>query len=128
MHTKSKIVLALVAGVALGAAAVQGLHAQAKPKAYLVTESEILDQAALDSYLPGVTSAMPAGGGRFLAGPGVTKATAIVGTAPQRFGIAEFDTVDQAQAWMKSPAREALAAQRNKAIKITRQLIVEGNK
>jgi uncharacterized protein (DUF1330 family) len=126
MHTKSKIVLALVAGVALGAAAVQGLHAQAKPKAYLVTESEVVDQAALDSYIPGVNSALPAGGGRFLAGPGVTKATAIVGTAPQRFGIAEFDTVDQAQAWMKSPARAALDAQRNKAIKITRQFIVEG--
>ena len=59
MHTKSKIVLALVAGVALGAAAVQGLHAQAKPKAYLVTESEVLDQAALDS---------DAGGDRRLAG------------------------------------------------------------
>ena len=126
MYAKSKIVLALVAGVALGAAAVQGLHAQAKPKAYLVTESEILDQAALDSYMPGVTGALPAGGGRFLVGPGATKATALVGTAPQRFGIAEFDTVDQAQAWMKSPAREALAAQRNKAIKITRQFIVEG--
>jgi hypothetical protein len=40
-HSKPKIVLALVAGVALGAAAVQGLHAQAKPKAYLVTESEV---------------------------------------------------------------------------------------
>ena len=53
MHTKSKIVLALVAGVALGAAAVQGLHAQAKPKAYLVTESEILDQAALDFVFAG---------------------------------------------------------------------------
>src|SRR5262245_18475897 len=128
MHTKSKIVLALVAGVALGAADVQGLHAQAKPKAYLVTESEILDQAALDSYMPGVSTALPAGRGRFLAGPGVTKATAIVGTAPQRFGIVEFDTVDQAQAWMKSPAREALAAQRNKAVTITRQFIVVGNK
>ena len=116
MNTKSKMVLAAVAGAALGAAAVQGLHAQGKPKAYLVTESEILDQAALDSYMPGVTSALPAGGGRFLVGPGVTKASAIV----------EFDTVDQAQAWIKSPAREALAAQRNKAIKITRQFIVEG--
>jgi uncharacterized protein (DUF1330 family) len=126
MNSKSKMVLAAVAGAALGAAAVQGLHAQGKPKAYLVTESEILDQAALDSYMPGVTSALPAGGGRFLAGPGVTKAIAIVGSAPQRFGIAEFDTVDQAQAWMKSPAREALAAQRSKAIKITRQFIVEG--
>jgi uncharacterized protein (DUF1330 family) len=116
----------MIAGIAIGAVAVQGLHAQAKPKAYLVTESEVVDQAALDSYMPGVTTALPAGGGRFLVGPAVTKATAIVGTAPQRFGIAEFDTVDHAQAWMKSPAREALAAQRNKAIKITRQFIVEG--
>ena len=33
MNTKSKMVLAAVAGAALGAAAVQGLHAQAKPKA-----------------------------------------------------------------------------------------------
>jgi hypothetical protein len=72
MNTKSKMVLAAVAGAALGAAAVQGLHAQGKPKAYLVTESEILDQAALDSYMPGVTSALPAGGGRFLVGPGAT--------------------------------------------------------
>src|ERR1700747_2747571 len=108
MNTKSKITIALVAGVALGAAAVQGLHAQAKPKAYLVTESEILDQAVLDSYMPGVTGALPAGGGRFLAGPGATKAIAIVGAAPQRFGIAEFDTVDQATAWVKCPAPRAL--------------------
>src|SRR5262245_16647048 len=109
MHTKSKIVLALIAGIAIGAAAIQGLHAQAKPKAYLVTESEVLDRAALDSYMPGVTSALPAGGGRFLVGPNpIDKVVAIVGTPPQRFGIAEFDTLDQAQAWMKSPAREAL--------------------
>src|SRR4029077_5968184 len=104
MNTKSKIVLALVAGVALGAAAGQGLHAQAKPKAYLVTESDIVDQSAFDSYVPGVTSAMPPAGGRFLAGPGVTKASAVLCTAPQRFGIVEFDTVDQAQARIKSPA------------------------
>jgi uncharacterized protein (DUF1330 family) len=125
-EAKYTVVLSMIAGAAIGAVAIQGLHAQAKPKAYLVTESEIVDQAAFDSYVPGVTSAMPPAGGRFLAGPGVTKAIAVVGTAPQRFGIAEFDTVDQAQAWMKSPAREALAAQRNKAIKITRQFIVEG--
>ncbi len=126
MKTRYTVALSMIAGIAIGAVAVQGLHAQAKPKAYLVTESEIVDQAALDSYIPAVAGALPAGGGRFLAGPGATKATAIVGTAPQRFGIVEFDTLDQAQAWIKSPAREALAAQRSKAIKITRQFIVEG--
>jgi hypothetical protein len=33
MNTKFKIAMAVVTGAALGAAAVQGLHAQAKPKA-----------------------------------------------------------------------------------------------
>ncbi len=35
MNTNYKIALAVVAGAALGAAAVQGLHAQVKPKATL---------------------------------------------------------------------------------------------
>jgi hypothetical protein len=45
MNPKSKIVLAVVVGAALGAAALQGLHAQTKPKAYIVTDSEVLDAA-----------------------------------------------------------------------------------
>jgi hypothetical protein len=62
MKTQYTVALSMIAGIAIGAAAIQGLHAQAKPKAYLVTESEVLDQAALDSYVPGVTGAMPTGG------------------------------------------------------------------
>jgi hypothetical protein len=38
MKTCYTVVLSLLAGAAVGAAAVQGLHAQAKPKAYQVTE------------------------------------------------------------------------------------------
>ena len=52
MTRKSRIVLAVVVGAALGAAAVQGLHAQAKPKAYIVTDSEVLDAAAAAAYSP----------------------------------------------------------------------------
>jgi Domain of unknown function (DUF1330) len=78
MKTRYTVALSMIAGIAIGAVAVQGLHAQAKPKAYLVTESEIVDQAAFDSYVPGVTSAMPPAGGRFLAGPGVTKARSAI--------------------------------------------------
>jgi hypothetical protein len=47
MKTKFKITLAAIAGATLGAAAVQGLHAQAKLRAYTVTEVEVLDPAAL---------------------------------------------------------------------------------
>ena len=67
MNTKSKIALTLVIGVAIGAAAMQGLHAQAKPKAYLVTESEVLDAAALASYTAAIGAVQKAAGGRSLA-------------------------------------------------------------
>ena len=46
MKTRFTVALSLLAGVALGAAAVQGLHAQAKPKAYIISETEVLDAAA----------------------------------------------------------------------------------
>ena len=50
MNTKPKIIVALVAGVGLGAAAVQGLHAQAKPKAYTVTELQTIDAKAAADF------------------------------------------------------------------------------
>ena len=70
MNTKSKIALAVVAGVALGAAAMQGLHAQAKPKAYAVTETEVLDAAAQAAYTPLVRAAIQAAGARSVSRPG----------------------------------------------------------
>jgi hypothetical protein len=38
MTSKSKIVLAALVGAAVGGATIHGLHAQAKPKAYTVSE------------------------------------------------------------------------------------------
>ena len=46
MKTNYKIAIALVAGTALGAAAVQGLHAQAKPPAFVVAEIDVTNQEA----------------------------------------------------------------------------------
>ena len=46
MNTKYKIALGVLAGAALGAAAVQGLHAQAKPPVYFVAEIDVMDQEA----------------------------------------------------------------------------------
>ena len=124
MNTKYKIALALVAGTALGAAAVQGLHAQAKPKAYLVTETEVLDAAALAGYTPQAQAAVKAAGGV----PGVVatgKIVALVGEPPKRFGVSEWESLEKAQAWYNSAERKALAPQREKAFKVTRQFIVE---
>ena len=123
MNPKFKIVLAIVVGAALGAAAVQGLHAQAKPKAYVVSESEVLDAAAAAAYSPLSQAAQKAAGGRSFRTTG--KTIAIVGVAPKRVGLSEWDSLEQAQAWFNSAARKDLAPQRDKAIKIIRQYVVE---
>ena len=124
MNTKYKIVVAIVAGAALGAAAVQGLHAQAKPKAYIVTESEVLDAAALAAYRPKVVAAIQAAGGRRLA-PATDKVVAFVGQAPKRIGITEWDTLEKAQAYRNSAAFKNLAPERDKAVKTVRSFAVE---
>jgi hypothetical protein len=41
MKTRHAVALSLLAGAALGAAAVQGLHAQAKPPIYYVAEIDV---------------------------------------------------------------------------------------
>ena len=77
------VALAMFAGIAIGATAIQGLHAQVKPKVYSVTEIEVLDQAALATYAPLVNSTIKAAGARnFNTGGG--KMTAFTGEPPKR--------------------------------------------
>jgi uncharacterized protein (DUF1330 family) len=123
VKTNYKLAIALVAGAAIGGAAIQGLHAQAKPKAYIVTESDILDAAAAAAYSPRSQAAQKAAGGRSFRTTG--KVTTVVGTPPKRVGISEWDNLEQAQAWVTSEGRKGLNTEREKAIKIVRQYIVE---
>jgi uncharacterized protein (DUF1330 family) len=126
MNTKYKMVLAAVTGAALGAAAVQGLHAQAKPKAYLVTETEVLDRAALGTYVQQVRDAAKVAGGNLDFVPPGENIVALVGDAPKRVGVSEWESMEKAKTWFNSAERKALAPQREKAQKITRQYLVEG--
>ena len=123
MNCNFRIVLAVATGAVIGGAVVQGLHAQTKPKAYIVTESEIVDAAAAAVYGPRNQAAQKAAGGTSFRTTG--KVTAVVGTAPVRAGLSEWSNVDAAQAWIASQGRKELSAERDKAIKITRQYIVE---
>jgi uncharacterized protein (DUF1330 family) len=125
MNTKFKIAMAIVAGAALGAAAMQGLHAQAKLKAYTVAELETLDAAAQASYVPAVLAAQKAAGGHpFNTGGG--KMIAMEGApAPMRVAITEWDSLEQAQAFYNSAAWKNLAPQRDKATKTIRRYTVE---
>jgi uncharacterized protein (DUF1330 family) len=125
MHTKFKIAVALVAGTALGAAAMQGLHAQAKPKAYSVTETESLDAAAQAAYTPLVRAAQQAAGARnFRTGGG--RVVGIEGApAPKRVAITEWESLEKAQAFFDSKVWKDLTPQREKAVKTIRRYVVE---
>src|SRR5262245_18252192 len=123
MNSKLNIAVAVIAGAVVGGVAVQGLHAQVKPNAYLVTTSEIFDAAAAAAYGPRNQAAQKADGGTSFRTTG--KVTAIMGTAPQRVGLSEWVNIDQVESWLKSDARKQLEPERAKAIKIIRQYAVE---
>jgi uncharacterized protein (DUF1330 family) len=124
MNPKYKITLAVLVGAALGAAAMQGLHAQAKPKAYSVTETEVLDAAAQAAYTPVVRPVLQAAGARPVTRPG-GRVVAIEGSAPKRVGILEWESVEKAQEFYNSKAWTDLAPQRDKAVKTIRRYLVE---
>jgi uncharacterized protein (DUF1330 family) len=125
MKTWYTVVLSMVAGAALGGAAIQGLHAQAKPKAYSISETEAVDAAAQAAYTPLVRAAMNAAGGRSLRTAG-GKVVHLEGAAsPKRVGIVEWDSLEQAEAFYKSKAFNDLAPQRDKAQKVIRRYAVE---
>ena len=129
MRTRYTVAIAMLAGVAIGAIAVQGLHAQgAKLKAYAVSENEILDASALAAYLPVVRAAA----GKAHAHPLLTAAGRVVqiegSSPPKSVGIVEWDSVDDAVAFYKSKAWTDLAPRRDKAIKTVRRFVVEVEK
>jgi len=78
------------------------------PKAFLVTESEILDTAALAAYTPTVRAALTA-----------------AGEPPVNLVVSEWPSLAAAQAWVGSAELAAVEPQRARAYRIIRQYIVE---
>ena len=115
----------MVAGIVIGAAAVGGLNAQnAGPGAYAVIDiTEINDPATFVTLLPKAMQANNQFGGKF-----VTRTENIValdGTAPKRFIVIGFDSMDKAKAWDKSTLQGEVNAIRKKSTK-SRVFLVDG--
>jgi len=120
--------LGMVAGLAIGAAAVQGLHAQAKPPAYVVIPILKINDAA--AFKAGVidkasetAAAMKAEGGHYVIRS--DKFISLDGTPPQRLIIIAFDSVEKAQAYENSAALKEVTAARLKSTN-SLSFIVEG--
>lgn len=102
---KRKITFAMLAGAGLGAAVVQGLHAQAKPPIYVVIAIQKITDAEAYKPLPEKgQAAAEAAGGRYLIRTG--KITGLDGTPPVRLALIEFDSLEKAQVWYNSAAQK----------------------
>jgi uncharacterized protein (DUF1330 family) len=116
--------LTLLAGVAIGATTIQGLHAQAKPPTYVVVAiRKISDADSFKSILPKYPATIEAAGGHFVVR--TDKITDLDGTPPQRFILLQFDSPEKAQAWHNSAATKELDAIRLKSTD-SLSFIVEG--
>jgi uncharacterized protein (DUF1330 family) len=102
MKTRSMAALALLAGAAIGAVAVQGLHAQSKAPVYVVTQTDITDLDAYQKeYVPMVQSTIKAAGGRLIAAG--QNIVALEGPPPgTRVAINQFDSLEAVKAWRAS--------------------------
>jgi uncharacterized protein (DUF1330 family) len=123
MKTRYAVTLAMLAGAALGATAIQVLHAQAKPPAYLVIDVDVTDAELYKQYQAKARPLQSQYSARFIALGGTIEAFA--GEPPKRAVIAVFDSLEKAQALRDSAAYKELVSVRDKASKY-HAYIVEG--
>jgi uncharacterized protein (DUF1330 family) len=108
MNTNTKIAMAVVTGAVLGAAAMHGLHAQAKPPVFYVAEIDVSNpEAYAKEYASKARDIIKSHGGHFLAiggaGGAGGKVTAFDGEAPKRAVVVQFDGMDKIEAWRNDP-------------------------
>jgi uncharacterized protein (DUF1330 family) len=109
MKTRYTVALSMIVGAALGGAAIQGLHAQAKLKAYSIAEVEVTDASAQPGYLPCHPQSNRTSPRSHIAH---LERTGSTGPPPKNVAIIEWDSFDDAVAFYKSKAWTDLAPQR----------------
>src|ERR1700730_12677142 len=126
MRTRYAVALSLLASIATGGIAVQGLHAQAKLKAYSIGEIVPIAGATISpSYLAAARKALADAGGRSM---GTLKGRIFhaEGEAPPiSVAMTDWDSADDAIAFFQSKAWKDLAPEGERTAKTIRRYIVE---
>ena len=133
MKTKYTVALSMLAGIAVGAVAIQGLHAQTKPPVYLVTEIDVTNPEAYGKeFAPKAQASIKAAGGRQIAiggagGAGAKDVKTISGAAaPKRAVIQQWDSMDALMAWYNGAEYQA-ALKIGEKYATFRRYAIEGN-
>jgi uncharacterized protein (DUF1330 family) len=106
MKTRLTIAVSMLAGAVVGGAAIQALHAQAKPPVYMIAINEVSNQEgyAKEYVSPAQKSVKDHGGEYLAAGPG----TRIAGNLPEGpVVILRWENMEALQAWRTSPEFQA---------------------
>ena len=91
---------------------------------YVIVHSEITDEPLFAEFRQRVAATIEAHGGRYLVRGGATEV--IDGDwVPERIVVVEFDSVEQARAWLSSPEYTAIKDIRVKSANAS-VIIVEG--
>src|SRR5919202_250744 len=125
-HRFCTVAVSLLAGAAFGGLSVQGLHAQAKPKAYSISEiAPVAGAAASPAYLAAARKAQAEAGGRPF-GTARGRVFHVDGEPPPAsVAITEWDSADAARAFYQSQAWKDLVPEGEKTARTVRRYIVE---
>ena len=102
MKSILKTAVAVTCGLLVGGGAVQILHAQSKPPAFVVAEIDVKDLEGYEmNYLKPAQKTIADHGGKYLAG-GFNKTLSLAGTEPpNRVVLLQFANMDAVNAWRK---------------------------
>jgi uncharacterized protein (DUF1330 family) len=112
MKRRLGVATAMLVGMAIGAAAVQVLHAQTTPPVYFIGEIEVTNpEGYAKEYLPKAREIIKAHWGQLVAAGGAAggkQVIAIDGQPPKRVVIYRYPSVDAVHAWRNDPTYEAV--------------------
>ena len=125
MKTKYKLMLAVLAGVFIGAAGAWAIYAQEMktPPGYVFAEVNVTDPGGFQQYRAKLGETMAPYAHQVLVSGG--KTDALEGDAPKTIVIISFDSMKDARAWYDSPAYQAILPIRQSAA-TSRVFLVEG--
>jgi uncharacterized protein (DUF1330 family) len=115
--------LGLIAGIAIGAGATQGLQAQTSAPAFYVGETTVKDQAGYAPIQAKLREETKQSTGKFLTQAG--KTVPVEGEPPATITIVQFKNMDEAKKYYLSPAAKKLFDER-KPFVTGRSFLVEG--
>jgi uncharacterized protein (DUF1330 family) len=123
MNNLSRFAITFVVGSIIGVSVNEMLHAQSKPPAYIVTEFDVIDDAAFKEFGEKVTEVNKASGVKYIIRRG--NIIPIEGAAPQRLTVQAFANLQDAIDFQASKPWVELLPLRAKALK-ARSFIAEG--